>query len=259
MNKITYIKLWLRLGSYLFFLPLCHPTAAQIVPDRTLPNNSIVTPIKDTRSSVTVPGQGTPVIHLINGGSQTGNNLFHSFQEFSLPTGHTATFNNAVEISNIITRVTGNSISHIDGLIKANGRTNLFILNPNGIIFGPNAQLNIGGAFVASTAQAISFADGTQFNANSTGTTPLLTVSVPIGLQMNSPLRSPSGILVQGSSLQVQPGQTIYLVANQINFIGGNLKAEQGRIELASITNGSWSLFTNIQPPTAQLGDIQLS
>ncbi|MFB2939355.1 filamentous hemagglutinin N-terminal domain-containing protein [Aerosakkonemataceae cyanobacterium BLCC-F154] len=253
MNKIADIRLWLRLGSYLFFLVLSHPASAQIIPDSTLPNNSVVTP-----NNATSPGQ-TTVIHLINGGTQTGNNLFHSFQEFSLPTGHSANFNNSVDIQNIITRVTGNSISNIDGLIKANGSANLFILNPNGIIFGPNAQLNIGGAFIATTAQAINFADGTQFSANSTGTTPLLTVSVPLGLQINSPAISLPGITVQGANLQVQPGQTISLVANQINFIGGNLTAEQGRIELASITNGSWSLFSNIQPLTTQPGDIQLS
>ncbi|MFB2879115.1 filamentous hemagglutinin N-terminal domain-containing protein [Floridanema aerugineum] len=259
MNKIADVRLWLRVGTYLFFLVLSHPTSAQIVPDRSLPNNSIVTPTNDTSPEITTPGQGTPVIHLINGGTQAGKNLFHSFQEFSLPTGHTANFNNSVDIQNIITRVTGNSISNIDGLIKANGSANLFILNPNGIIFGPNAQLNIGGAFIASTAQAINFADGTQFNANSTGNTPLLTVSVPLGLQINSPAISSPGITVQGSNLQVNSGQTISLVANQINFIGGNLKAENGRIELVSITNGSWSLFSNIQPTTTQLGDIQLS
>ncbi|XWK91269.1 MAG: filamentous hemagglutinin N-terminal domain-containing protein [Phormidium sp.] len=259
MNKIAYVRLWLRVGTYLFFLVLSHPTSAQIVPDRTLPNNSTVTPTNDTSPRITTPGQGTPVIHLINGGTQAGKNLFHSFQEFSLPTGHTANFNNSVDIQNILTRVTGNSISNIDGLIKANGSANLFILNPNGIIFGPNAQLNIGGAFIASTAQAINFADGTQFNANSTGNTPLLTVSVPLGLQINSPTISSPGITIQGSNLQVNPGQTISLVANQINFIGGNLKAEKGRIELASITNGSWLLFTNIQPLINQLGDIQLS
>lgn len=240
--KICHFKLWGNLVSTLCFLLISKISTAQIVPDTTLTINS----------RVTSPGNTS----LIEGGSQVGNNLFHSFQEFSIPTGNTAFFNNSLDIQNIISRVTGNSASNIDGLIRANGTTNLFLLNPNGIIFGPNAQLNIGGNFLASTANSIQFADGTQFNTKPEQTAPLLTVSLPVGLQFSS---NSQPITVQQSNLQVSPGKSLTLVGGEITLIGSNLTAEQGKIDLASLISGEWSLVNNQAPITNQYADIQLS
>lgn len=213
-------------------------TFAQIIPDSTLgAESSVVTPI-------------APLTNQIEGGAVRGTNLFHSFEQFSVPTNGEARFNNNLTIQNIITRVTGSSASSIDGLIKANGSANLFLINPNGIIFGSNASLNIGGSFIASTANSLKFADGTQFTATVPQTTPLLTVSVPIGLQFGA---TPESIVNRSQAspneainslglpvgLQVQTGKTLALVGGDVLLEGGNLTAEGGRIELGSVAGNN--------------------
>ena len=115
----------------------------------------------------------------ITGGETRGGNLFHSFQDFSVPTNNEAFFNNSNDIGNIFSRITGGNVSNIDGLIRANGSASLFLINPAGIIFGENASLNIGGSFYGSTADSILFEDG-EFGTN-LDNPPILTVNAPIG------------------------------------------------------------------------------
>jgi filamentous hemagglutinin family protein len=241
-----------------------------VIPDATLPAGE--------RSQVT----GNPNVQ-IDGGARRGDNLFHSFSQFSIPTGGSAYFNNAADVQNIFSRVTGGSISNIDGVIRANGTANLFLLNPNGILFGPNARLNIGGSFVATTANSINFADNFQYSATNPQTARLLTVSVPVGLQMGTnpgriaaqgngydlsvavPLFSP---LIRGNStagLRVLAGQTLALVGGGIDIDGGTLTAEQGRIELGSVRDGQVNLsstssgFAFDYSGNQRFGDIRLS
>ncbi|MEH1935816.1 MAG: S-layer family protein [Nostoc sp.] len=182
----------------------------------------------------------------INNGTAAGSNLFHSFGQFSVPTGGSATFNliNTPNISTIFSRVTGGSVSNIDGLIRTLNSSNpvsLFLLNPSGIVFGANAKLNIGGSFVGTTADSVVFADGFKFNATNATPPPLLTMSVPVGLQLGA---NAGAIQVQGpqtpnplAKLRVQTGQTLALVGSQIDMAGATLEAPDGRIELWGVQN----------------------
>ncbi|NEO42144.1 MAG: filamentous hemagglutinin N-terminal domain-containing protein [Moorea sp. SIOASIH] len=211
---------------------------------------------------------------LIENGERAGNNLFHSFSEFSIPTGGEAFFNNATDIANIFSRVTGGSISNIDGLIRANGTANLFLINPSGISFGKNASLSIGGSFLATTADKIVFNDGIEFNASQPeDEPPLLTINIPMGVQFGS---SAESIVIQSQAvspdsdatvgIEVEPGQTIALLGGNLDFPGGGLTASAGRIELGSVgPNSVVSLTPLAQGWTfgyegiGEFGDINLT
>lgn len=224
---------------------------ADIIPDSTLPIQSNV----DTQNNITT----------ISGGTQAGNNLLHSFQQFSVPLGSTAFFNNSPNIENIISRVTGNSISNIEGLIKANRSANLFLINPSGFIFSSNAKLEIGGSFFATTANGIKFANGAEFSTTSTNSAPLLTIGVPIGLQYGT---NSGNIQLQESNLQVNSGKTLALAGGNITMDKGQLLAEGGRIELGGLkgagivtlnTDATGNIFSLNYPTGVERGDLSIA
>ncbi|BAU11778.1 unknown protein [Leptolyngbya sp. NIES-3755] len=237
---------------------VCSSASAQVTSDRSI--GTSVTPL---------PGNN----FVITGGRAEGSNLFHSFGSFSIPTGGSATFNllGTQNASTIFSRVTGGTVSNIDGRIFAtlDGRTpapvNLFLMNPSGVVFGANAQLIIGGSFVGTTASSIRFADGFEFAATNT-TPPLLTVSAPIGLQFG---QNSSAIQVQGgghtlssqnpllapylptrfslAGLRVAPGRTLALVGGEVALNGGIVAAAGGRVEIGSVGAGQVGITTTSQ------------
>lgn len=201
---------------------------AQITSDTTLGGeSSIISPNK------VINGEQ---VDLIEGGAVRDTNLFHSFVEFNISNGQKVFFANPDTVVNIFSRITGNNPSEILGKLGVNGNANLFLINPNGILFGENASLDVNGSFLASTAESINFSDGTQFNTTDTQTEPLLTVSIPVGLNMGA---TSSKIMnrsfFQDIGLQVPLEKTLALIGGDVVIEGGFLTAEAGNIELGSV------------------------
>ena len=159
-------------------------------------------------------------------GQINGSNLFHSFVTFDLSSTESATFTGPGSISNVLGRVTGGSVSNIDGAINMQiPGANLYLVNPSGIVFGPNATLNLSGSFHASTAATIRLGENGSFDATNSGNSVL--VSAPpsaFGF-----LDQPGAISVNQSVLTVPKGKTLSLVAGNVTITGAP-RVKQGVI-----------------------------
>lgn len=185
---------------------------------------------------------------LIEGGARRGTNLFHSFSDFNVGNLERVYFNNPTGVENILSRVTGSNPSTILGTLGVNGNANLFLINPNGIVFGVNARLDIRGSFLVSTADSLKFDNGFGFSASNPQAPPLLTVNVPIRLQYGT---NPGSINVQGVRgirLEVGIGQTLAAVGGEVMIDNRNFRATGGRVELGSVAAGSFVTITPTNP-----------
>ena len=221
-----------------------NPSLAQsnIIPDNSLGAES---------SQVIENFQGLPV-EVILGGAERGINLFHSFREFNVSEGRGAYFSSPnAEIQNILTRVTGNNRSDILGTLGTFGSSqpNLFLINPNGIVFGSNASLDVGGSFVATTADGIAFGERGLFSATEPQRSNLLSVNPSafffnaVNSQGQIVNRSRATTTVLGTpvnaiilnGLSVVTGESLLLVGNDVRLEGGILQAPSGRIEIGGL------------------------
>jgi filamentous hemagglutinin family protein len=193
---------------------------------------------------------GTQVLGVNNnfdivGGLDRGQTLFHSFTDFSVPTNGRANFLNLGGKRDIITRVTGGLFSDINGIVNTNG-ANFLLINPQGIVFGPNARLNLGKAFVASTATGVDFVDPVgktyNFGVNGAGDGPLIAVNPnvlfnPSKLIMGGNSSGSSGIVNYGTLQTANQGQYIGLIGGNITMNGGKIVAPGGRVDLGGLNS----------------------
>ncbi|AOY83893.1 filamentous hemagglutinin N-terminal domain-containing protein [Moorena producens JHB] len=184
------------------------PVVAELTPDGSLGNEaSRVTPNVEVKGALA---------DLIEGGATRGDNLFHSFAEFNVGELQRVYFANPSGIQTILTRVTGSNLSNILGTLGVDGSANLFLLNPNGIVFGHKARLDVAGSFVASTANSLVFGDGQEFSATSPEAPPLLTINITPGLQYGK--YDPRSNITNAGNLAV--GQDLTLAAGNLDLQG---------------------------------------
>ena len=240
---------------------------AQLTPDNT---------VGSTTRSDTVKGLTSDIIE---GGATRGTNLFHSFTNFNVDAGKGVYFSNPADINNILTRVTGSSQSNIFGTLGVLGNANLFLINPNGISFGPNAQLDVKGSFVASTADKIVF-DNYDFTTTNPTAPPLLTVNIPLGLgfrnnpgDINVDLVGSTLAFNNGQGLKVPEGKTLALIGGNVNINGNGVDDAQdlragilspgSRVQLGGLTQtGTVNFNENFYstfPQGVTRGNVSLS
>ncbi|MBN3906098.1 MAG: filamentous hemagglutinin N-terminal domain-containing protein [Nostoc sp. NMS1] len=230
--------------GWLIVSGLTSKTQAQqsnIVPDNTLGSES-----SQVIGNLNLQGQPTEVI---TGGATRGINLFHSFQEFNVSEERGAYFfSPSANIQNILARVTGNNPSEILGTLGTLGSSspNLFLINPDGIVFGKNASLDVQGSFVGTTANGIQFGNQGVFSATNPQTVPLLTINPSVLLfnqiQANGGIinqsQAPAGTNLIGqdvTGLRIADGKSLLLVGGNINIDGGSIRAYGGNVELAGL------------------------
>jgi len=208
-------------------------------------------------AAITLPGPSFEITADL--GQQEGVNLFHSFTRFNLNKEESATFSGPPTIHSIISRITGGEISQIDGKLRSNiPGANLYLINPYGFIFGPNAKLEIDGSFHVSSASEMKLGNEGMFNARYPEKS-LLTSAPPSAFGF---IDLPAAITVKKSDLATPEGRTLSLSAGELNIEGGHLTAVSGTVNLTAMTFGNLPFEKNsTMVPTApeQLGKIALS
>lgn len=185
-------------------------------------------------------------------GETVGSNLFHSFTTFNVGAAETATFSGSAGIHNVVARVTGGSASTVDGkIVNEISGANLWLMNPNGVMFGKNASLDLKGSFYVSTADYLQFADGTRYYADAQNDFPIrtdaiLTTANPsaFGFLVDAPANPPQ-IDISNASLQVANLHDFSIVGRDIVLKDSLLRAPGGDISVVSISSSGTVTYSD--------------
>ena len=209
---------------------VCMLLASTHLSAEVIPDNSVGTQVK-------IEGTDFGITH----GLQEGTNLFHSFRDFSIGAEESATFltegiDIPGDIRNILARVTGKNPSEIFGSINSDFDADLYLMNPNGIIFGENAFLNVNGSFHATTADYLSLGKDAYFYANLSKESHFISAA-PAAFGFLS--EEPAPITIEGEYvwLEVPQEKSLSLIGGDITIEDSILFAPSGRINLASVAS----------------------
>ena len=189
---------------------------------------------------LSAPGVSTSVNIPQSLGTTVGNNLFHSFSTFNIETGQTVTFQENItnSLTNVISRVTGGSVSNLDGMLRStpNGKADFYFINPAGVVFGANAQLDVAGAVHISTADQLNFQDGSHFSATNPNASSLSSTAPSSFGFLGTSIANNGLIDFNGTQLATKDGQTLDIVAGQIKIENSaNLTIPQGEIRMVAM------------------------
>ena len=261
----------ITVAAVLAILPV--PTTAQIVSDGSLNSATVGTVFPGANDTISIPAElGSTVCNT----AETSCNVFHSFSEFNINNGQTAEFTgldgiDPAAIHNVLARVTGLSQSNINGVLRTSSmpNANFFLMNPNGVVFGPGAKLDIAGSFVVTTANEIRLADDTAvFKAEAGVADDTLTIAAPAAFGFLN--ESPAAITIESTQdevveLTAADGKALSVIGGDVEIRKGQLKAESGRLHVTSVGSaGEVSMDTEHQildqslDTFEELGDIHM-
>ncbi|MCP4111830.1 MAG: filamentous hemagglutinin N-terminal domain-containing protein [Desulfobacteraceae bacterium] len=255
---------YLGLIPAVLFTIICVPAHS----DNTHPHGITLDGTLGTAGKLALPGPDFDV--KAEYGTQAGANLFHSFQKFNIHSNESATFSGPGSVQNIIGRVTGGDSSWIDGTLRSTiPGADLYLLNPAGLMFGPGALLDLGGSFHVSTADYLRMGDTEKFYA-APREIDVLSAANPaaFGFLDNNvaPITFEGGEAEpagreDNSGLCVSKGNTISVIGGNIE-IKGNIKAPEGRINIAGVASGGEAIPADSGTDVSsfdKMGDITIS
>lgn len=178
-------------------------------------------------------------------GETVGNNVFHSFTQFNVESGNTALFTASAGTENIISRVTGGNASQIDGSITSDvAGANLWLFNPNGVMFGKGASVDVQGSFFVSTADNLHFLDNGSYTADNSAD--VLSADAPESFNVvASAVPERGAIHLDQTQMQVGDGESLAIIGGDVDVQSSQLRAPNGNIDIVSISDTGEVMYTD--------------